>query len=365
MSFLRGIQFATLIAPRDTTAFFSEHWDRQPMLERRGLPDFYDGLLTLEDVERVLAVNARNGGNSAPNHLDVDAALRRMEQGAALVLAEAQQQIEGLALLCRVVHAELTYRCTATLEITMPSNKPRPPEPVGSHAFVLQLRGRRRWLIENSGANTADLPSEFVMDTGDLLYLPPGTVVQRSTTGDESVIAILTMTVPRWVDMTGSQALANDPTLPEALAAALPSGWLRVPRQQLVAELSRRWRQADDMMAVEAAVAQMVETEVRAFPIDMRGRLTEVLTPTEIRAETVFGARRDLLWFIERAGEVNRLIAGPLTIDLADDASDAVAFCLSEERYTVGEIPGTMDPVARLALVDRLARTMLIRRISG
>lgn len=361
---------ATLVAPCDVSAFMDVYWGRKPMLENRHLPDFYDGLLTIEDIDRVLADISRGGVPRKTSEIDIDAALRRMEQGAALVLQDAQQQIANLALACRVLHAETGFRSSATLEVTLPGNKPRPAEPMESHVFVLQLQGRRHWLIEEQAAPVGprgdhDAPGEFILDTGDLLYLPPGVPVQHRTTGDKSVIAMLVLAAPRWVDMTGNRALANDPTLPEPLAAPLPPGWLRQKREALVGELSRRWRQADDMITIEAAVDQMIGAEVRAFPVDMRGRLKAVLEPREIRPDTIFGARRDLLWAIERNGSVNRLIAGPLTLDMADNMCAATEYCLTERRYSLQDLPGELSAAERLTLVDRLCRTRLIDRRSG
>ena len=359
IGFLDGFAFETLIAPCDSEEFIRSYWNQAPMLEQRGLPDFYSGLMSIEDVDRVLAHYSRSGTDDRDRSLDIDAALRRLEQGAALVLEAAQHQLPGLARVCRTVQAELGFRCTSSIEVTMPSNKPHPAEPSDAHVFVMQVAGRRDWQVDR-----AEFPGTFVLETGDLLYLPPGQTFQHRSTGDLSITATLKVSPPRWVDMTGVGSLASDMALPSALSEALPPGWIHRDAAELVSELSRRWRQADDMMTVEAAVEQLIRKEVRAFPIDLNGRLIEVLHPREISGETVFGARRDLLWTIEQSGSVARLISGPFTMDLRDGLTETIAFCLSEPRYTVEHIPGPTDPEECKVLLDALVKAVLVRRIS-
>lgn len=360
IGFLDGFGFETLIAPCDGEGFLRDHWNRVPLLEQRGLPDFYDGLLSINDVDQVLASYSRNGSDTFARDLDIDAALRRLEQGAALVLQDAQNQIPALALVCRSVQAELGFRCSMSIEVTMPSNKPHPIEAVPSHTFVLQIAGRRDWRTESSA-----LPGDFVLEAGDLLYLPPGCICQHRSTGDESITAILTVSPPRWVDMTGDRALIDEIAIPRSLSEPLPPGWIHRGRSEIVSELSRRWRQADDMISVEAAVAQHIQAEVRAFPLDLRGRLIETLNPREIRDDTLFAARRDLLWTIEPNRMVTRLIAGPMTIDLRPALNDAVEFCLTSQRFSLPEIPGGQPRDDHLALLDTLMRNVLVRRISA
>ena len=165
--------------------------------------------------------------------------------------------------------------------------------------------------------------------------------------------------------MTGDRVLIEEISVPRALSEPLPPRWIHSPRADIISELSRRWRQAEDMISVEAAVAQHIQSEVRAFPLDLRGRLIETLRPREIRSDTLFAARRDLLWAIEANGVVTRLIAGPMTIDLRPALSEAVEFCLTSQRFTLGEIPGEQSADDSRALLDTLMRNVLIRRISA
>ena len=357
--FLDGFSFETLIAPCDGDTFLAEHWGKAPLLERRNLPDFYSGLLSIDEVDKVLSGSSRHGSAAFESGLDIDAALRRMEQGAALILDEAQNQIPALALICRSIQAELGFRCNMSIEVTMASNKPHDFEAIPTHIIVLQISGRRSWRTKSSA-----LPDDFLLQPGDLLYLPHGSIYQHRSTGDESLTALLKITPPRWADMTGKGAMIDD-NVPQALNEPLPPGWIHRPRDEIVSELSRRWRMAEDMDSVEAAVARLIHQEVRAFPLDQRGRLLETLSPREIGDDTLFGARRDVMWAIERSRVVARLIAGPATIDLQLSMAEAAAFCLTSRRFRLADLPGEQSPEDSRRLLKTLVRNALIRRISA
>ena len=249
----------------------------------------------------------------------------------------------------------LGFRCHMSVEVTMASNKPHRNEASVEHRFVLQLVGRRNWQLDGPY-----LGEEFVLEAGDLLYLPPDCPFQHRSTGDEAITAILSVQAQRWLDMAGAGALLDDISAPEDLAEPLPPGWIHTRRDELVAELSRRWRQADDLDSVDAAVAQTIQTEVRAFPLDVAGRLVETMRPRALTNQTVFNSRQDLLWAFESNGPVSRLIAGPLTIDMKTDLVDAAQFCLSTPRFKTADVPGPMDDEDRENLIRVLSRNMLI-----
>ena len=266
VGFLDGFGFETLIAPCDCEEFLRKHWNQVPLLERRGLPDFYDGMPDLTAIDEMLAFSAPEPESARGEAADIGAALRRLEQGAQLVLQDAERQMPELALICRVVHADLGFRSSATVEISMASNRPHLDAVEFRHRFVLQLSGRREWkvpVIEPSG--------EFVLQAGDLLYLPPGCECQHRSAGEASVVVIISMKPMRWVDMTGDTALAAHDALTEDLVEELPPGWLHLGRDRLVEELSRRWRQAEDVMTVEDRVERTIASEVCGFPLDLQG----------------------------------------------------------------------------------------------
>ena len=83
----------------------------------------------------------------------------------------------------------------------------------------------------------------------------------------------------------------------------------------------------------------MITREVRRFPVDMTGRLSEMLEPRPIEVGTVFAARPDLMWSVSDDGPNARLIAGPLTLDVPHEMRRALEFCLTQNRFTAELLP--------------------------
>lgn len=187
-----GIPPLRLLGDVPVARFMREHWQRRPLLVRRALPDFAPPV----DRTQLLAY-ARSP----------DAEARLIEQGdgrwrvrhAPLTRLPSRRQrgwtvlVQGLDLLDEGAHALLQrfrFVPDARLDDLMASYA-TDGGGVGPHTdsydvFLLQAFGRRRWRISGQrnlrlveGAALRVLanfrPSaEFILEPGDLLYLPPG-----------------------------------------------------------------------------------------------------------------------------------------------------------------------------------------------
>ena len=49
------VSFETMIAPVSTQEFFSAYWEKEPLFIRRSDPGFYDGLLTLQELQNAIS----------------------------------------------------------------------------------------------------------------------------------------------------------------------------------------------------------------------------------------------------------------------------------------------------------------------
>jgi ribosomal protein L16 Arg81 hydroxylase len=67
-----GVSISWLLAPIQPEKFFRDYWEKQPLVIERDAPAYYQSLLTLHDVDRILASSsirppeislAKNGKN--------------------------------------------------------------------------------------------------------------------------------------------------------------------------------------------------------------------------------------------------------------------------------------------------------------
>src|SRR5437868_697578 len=92
-----------LISPFSKDVFFSEHWEKQPLVVKRDRPDYYRGLLSLDEVDRVVTtldlcyprITLKNAARSVTaadytvrgDHIDVARVYQLFEEGSTITLA--------------------------------------------------------------------------------------------------------------------------------------------------------------------------------------------------------------------------------------------------------------------------------------
>ena len=137
--FLTNFSFARLIEPVSTHTFFDTHWERQPLVIRRDRPDFYGDLITVADIDAVIAhdpnvVKFANSDDTDPGRHytwtavdgDAERILGEIGRRSSVVLGGAHRRLANLGRLCRLLAAELSYQFHANIYMT----------PAGGRAFV-------------------------------------------------------------------------------------------------------------------------------------------------------------------------------------------------------------------------------------
>jgi 50S ribosomal protein L16 3-hydroxylase len=178
----------------DVSAFMRRHWQREPLLVRAAFPGFADPLSPREVLELAASPEAasrlvrhRAGRWSLEHGPFQPATLARLPERDWTVLVQDtnHHSARADALLARfgfIAHARVD---DVMVSYAVPGGG------VGPHVdsydvFLLQGRGRRRWRISRQKdlAFVPGLPlkilarfrpeQEWVLEAGDMLYLPPG-----------------------------------------------------------------------------------------------------------------------------------------------------------------------------------------------
>ena len=203
------------LTPRE---FMTRHWQRRPLLVRAALPTVVPPLSRTElfalaardDVESRLVRNTPRKGWAVGHGPFPRASLPPLRQARWTLL------VQGVDLHHEAAHGLLqAFRFVpdARLDDLMVSWA-SDGGGVGAHVdsydvFLLQAQGRRRWRIARHYDATLDeraplkvlrhfvAEQEFVLEPGDLLYLPPHWAHEGTAVGDDCMTCSIGMRAPQ------------------------------------------------------------------------------------------------------------------------------------------------------------------------
>ena len=271
------VDFSGLIAPIHVDAFFSEYWERKPLHIRRDDRAYYDGIITVRDLETLLSSGdlrfpavrlARNGMYYVPEAYsrnikfgddyfngipDLDAINREYRSGATVAMPAIHRIWAPVRELCQTLETYFDHPAHANVYITPGDASGFTPHYDTHEVFILQISGKKHWRVfdpplplphrtqtftPHGYIPTAPL-LELDLEPGNLLYLPRGYVHAASTEDSYSAHVTLGITVFTWVELA-SELLLSSKNLPE-FRRALPPGFARndVVRAAMKEELVR------------------------------------------------------------------------------------------------------------------------------
>jgi len=182
------------MAPMDADAFMRRHWQRAPLLVRGAFPRFEDPLAPGEVMALASSADAqarlvqhRRGRWTLEHGPFPPSRFRQLPRRDWTVLVQDTNHFSARA---EALLARFAFIPHARIDDVMVSYAV-PGGGVGPHVdsydvFLLQGRGERRWRIsrQEDQAFVPDLPlrilerfqpeDEWVLEAGDMLYLPPG-----------------------------------------------------------------------------------------------------------------------------------------------------------------------------------------------
>jgi ribosomal protein L16 Arg81 hydroxylase len=388
--------FDSLLQPTASAQFFSEYWDRKPLLVKRSAPDYYRNLLSFDQIDRLFTTghidtaSVRNADASLrisefvrqDGSLDTVRACQLFADGATILIREADKHVEALATLCREIEVQTSAPCRANVYVTPPHGKGFDLHYDTHDVFLLQLEGSKEWTIYDppvqlplpgqpfsADAHTAAAGNPrmtFVLHAGDTLYLPRGYLHQGRSQEDVSIHATLGVLVYRWADVI-MEAVARLCLADPAFRGALPTDLARpgfdlAAAQAKFADLAQRIAQhASPQGALEHFADQLVTARHAAIP----GQLSQVIRARALTVGQRCGVRPHTLYTLRVVGETLHIRAQGRQIQVPVFVAAAVDFALTREAYSISDLPGELDDDSKLALVKCLVEEGLVRTLDG
>ncbi|XP_019643826.1 PREDICTED: bifunctional lysine-specific demethylase and histidyl-hydroxylase NO66 isoform X1 [Branchiostoma belcheri] len=226
--------FEWLIHPVKKEKFFSELWEKKPLLVKRHLESYNDGWFSTEDLTKILHENdiqfGRNldvttyeGGqretHNPPGRAYPAVVWDYYQNGCSVRLLNPQTYSQGVWRLCSSLQEYFSSMVGANIYLTPPGTQGFAPHYDDIEAFVLQLEGKKHWKLYSPRNDAEKLPrfssdnfrqeeiGEAILDVtlepGDLLYFPRGTIHQASALPDTHSLHITVSTCQRntWGDL--------------------------------------------------------------------------------------------------------------------------------------------------------------------
>ncbi|WP_375480346.1 cupin domain-containing protein [uncultured Jatrophihabitans sp.] len=385
--------------------FAALHWGRAPLLSTAAeLDGRFDDLLDAAAVDEltssrglrtpflrmakdgaVLASSTftRGGGAGASigDQAADDKVLARLADGATLVLQALHRSWPPLVSFGSRLADELGHPVQINAYVTPPQNQGFAPHYDVHDVFVLQVAGRKRWTIHEPvvrdpldnqpweqrraevAARAAESPViDTVLEPGDALYLPRGTIHSAKAEGDTSIhLTVGVHPVTRYQLVRHLfDALQDDAQLRASLPAGVDLSDPAVLAEHLAGAVARVAERLPDVdvAAVARAVGVNLTRRTRPEPV---GPLAQLRAAETLDARTPLRARAGLRARLEggAADAELRLVLLDRTITVPAAAAEALKAVLVGAPLTPGELPG-LDAAGQLALARRLLREAVL-----
>jgi bifunctional lysine-specific demethylase and histidyl-hydroxylase NO66 len=382
-----------------TDQFAAQHWGRAPLLSRRAeLGNDFADLLSAAAVDELISARglrtpflrmAKDGsvlpaatftrgggvGASIADQAADDKVLAAMADGATLVLQGLHRNWPPLVEFGSRLAGELGHPVQINAYITPPQNQGFAPHYDVHDVFVLQVAGRKWWTIhdpvivspldnqpwENARAAVAARATEppridTVLEPGDALYLPRGTIHSAVAQGETSIhLTVGVHPISRYQLVRHLLELTqDDPALRASLPMGVDLGDPAVLADELAATVAALHDRLDTIPAAEVArrVTGTLMQRTRAEPI---GPLAQLVVADDLTLATALRLRAGLRARVENDGEQVRLVLVDRTITLPVATADAIKTVLAGGRFTPDELPGLAGD-DRLMIARRLVR---------
>jgi len=382
--------FATiswLLAPVEPEHFFRNHWEKQPLIIDRDCTTYYESVLTLDDIDKILAsgsirqpaITLVKNGKTIPfgvlhtNELITqpvlhDALLEQYRQGATVILQFLHERWQPLAELSSNLANELSAGLQANVYMT-----PRNAKGFASHyddhdVFVLQVAGQKCWQIdqqatvylpnpkdlEKAPPNTKRSRRKFLLQQGDCVYIPRGWAHEAASTDTSSAHITLGVNSLTWADVL--RRAVENASSDDLLRESLPPGFatdeatLSDAERKLADHLRKFIGSLDPAHLVnEAALIAR-----RAGEIPSIGRIPDLELAASISDSTRVRRRLEVDHRIEYDEAHSVLYFRGKLVTFPPHVAPALEFTSSAVEFTPAELPGGLDHDGRMVFVSRL-----------
>lgn len=375
-----------LLSPFSEGDFLSSYWGRKPLFVRRKEEGYYEGILSLCDVDDLLSsgsvhpTNIRlvQGQSHVPSDeyvsndglVDPIEVVKRFDQGHTIVLEQTQRYRTGLRRLCDELTDDLGFAFQTNLYLTPPLSQGFDLHYDTHDVFVLQIHGNKRWTIHGSPI-PLPLPGQTyercelssggetlggVLVPGDLLYIPRGYFHSATSLDYPSLHITLGALTKTWTDIlleVVAVACAKDPVFRESLPVRLFSPNRDLSSETATSHFAELWQKISNSIDFVGVIRQFSADVTRQRRPTNTGHVQRITELRNLSRDSFVKARSvPISWRVDE-GTVT-VIAFEKEISFPSFAINDLQDLLSGEEIQVQRVRGAVGMEGKLALARRL-----------
>ncbi|XP_076054844.1 bifunctional lysine-specific demethylase and histidyl-hydroxylase NO66 [Oratosquilla oratoria] len=225
--------FEWIIHPMSTKEFFKTHWEKEPLIIKRGDPTYYKGVFSCADLDKILReqvvqfsknldiTSYSDGKRETHNPIGrahAPVVWDYYNNGCSVRMLNPQTFHEKVWKMLSSLQEYFLSFCGANVYLTPPDSQGFAPHWDDIEAFILQLEGKKRWRLYRPRSSEEELPRfsspnlspnevgepfhDVVLEAGDLMYFPRGIIHQGNTVDQEHSLHITLSTYQKtsWAD---------------------------------------------------------------------------------------------------------------------------------------------------------------------
>uniref|UniRef100_A0A8C5G2P9 Bifunctional lysine-specific demethylase and histidyl-hydroxylase n=1 Tax=Gouania willdenowi TaxID=441366 RepID=A0A8C5G2P9_GOUWI len=201
--------FEWLIRPIPAQTFFRDTWEKKPIFVQRNKPDYYKGLFSTAEFDRILReeyvqygvnldvtsyTNGKRETHNPPGRARPFTVWDFYESGCSLRMLNPQAFSSTVWNVLSILQERFGSMAGANVYLTPAQTQGFAPHYDDIEAFIVQLEGKKHWRVYNPRyeqkpfkSKQADIGKpilDVVLEAGDLLYFPRGFIHQGNCLPD-------------------------------------------------------------------------------------------------------------------------------------------------------------------------------------
>ncbi|NKX43251.1 cupin domain-containing protein [Roseicyclus persicicus] len=389
----KDYSFDWTLAPVTQDTFFTEYFEKKPLRIARNDPGYYAGLLSFDDIDRVVAtmglsvpeINVtKAGGSITPadfayesGFVDPVRVTRLFDEGATVILSGLHERLPELARFCRALEAVMSCRVQTNIYMTQAQSQGFRAHYDDHDVIVMQIAGTKEWRfydtpvplpLTTQAFNPDDVQvgeetERFLLQPGDMLYVPRGLAHDAVATGEPSLHITTGLMFRTWADVLVEAVNVMAHKEP-SLRHALPPGYANPGYDY--AQHQAAFEEMLGLVAHEAPLGKLMESFRQEFLTGrvprVEGQMAQVARLKALTVDSRVGARPHLIHDLRHLADEGlvRLVCHGAEIELPEFAKEPLEYAIATRDFRVGDLPGDLDDAGKLVLVRRLVREGLM-----